>query len=93
MQKVLHNWLYDSLRKTTDQEFLRWSVICVGSKAKKRGISEYRNTGIQVHDYMDMPHAAWKMLLICNVLKYHESSKICGTAGCSVWQGSASPAV
>lgn len=51
MHKVLHEWLYDSLRKTTDQEFLQWSVNCVGSKAKKRGTSEYWNSSAPLYGH------------------------------------------
>ena len=51
MHKVLHTWLYDSLRKATDQELLQWSINCVGSKAKKRATSEYWNSSAPLYGH------------------------------------------
>ena len=44
LHNVLHRWVCTSLNATMDEEFSRWAVVCVGSKAEKRGTSSYWDT-------------------------------------------------
>ena len=41
LHRVLHKWISVSLKETTDSSISQWSVICLGSKAEKRGVSGY----------------------------------------------------
>ena len=41
LHRVLHRWISLKLKEATDRSILQWSVICLGSKAEKRGVSGY----------------------------------------------------
>lgn len=41
LHRVLHKWISVTLEETTDKSIHQWSIICLGSKAKKRGVSDY----------------------------------------------------
>lgn len=41
LHNVLHRWTHTTLNTTLDEEFSRWAVICIGSKAEKRGTTSY----------------------------------------------------
>lgn len=41
LHRVLHTWISVALKEDTDSSLTQWSVICLGSKAEKRGMSGY----------------------------------------------------
>ncbi len=41
LHRVLHKWISVTLKEATDHSIIQWSVICLGSKAEKRGLSGY----------------------------------------------------
>ena len=41
LHRVLHKWISVTLKKATDNSIMQWSVICLGSKAEKRGVPGY----------------------------------------------------
>ena len=41
LHRVLHKWVSITLKEATDVSIIQWSVICLGSKAEKRGTSGY----------------------------------------------------
>ena len=46
LHRVFHKWISVTLKESTDKSMIQWSVICLGSKAEKRGVSGYwRSSG------------------------------------------------
>ena len=41
LHRVLHKWISVTLRESTDNSIIQWSVICLGLQAVKRGLSGY----------------------------------------------------
>lgn len=41
LHRVLHKWIAVALKEATDNSIIQWSIICLGSKAEKRGVSGY----------------------------------------------------
>ena len=41
LHRVLHKWISVTLKEVPDNSIIQWSVICLGSKAAKRGVSGY----------------------------------------------------
>ena len=41
LHRVFHKWISVTLKEGTDKSIIQWSVICLGSKAEKRGVSGY----------------------------------------------------
>lgn len=41
LHRVLHKWISVTLKEATENSIMQWSVICLGSKAMKRGVPGY----------------------------------------------------
>ena len=41
LHRVFHKWISVTLKEGTDKSIIQWSVVCLGSKAEKRGVSGY----------------------------------------------------
>ncbi len=52
LHRVLHKWVSVMLKEATDNSIIQWSIICLGSKAEKRGVSGYWVSGGRLY-----PHA------------------------------------
>lgn len=44
ISSVLHRWVFVNINAVRNEDFLRWAVVCVGSKAEKRGTTDYWRT-------------------------------------------------
>ena len=51
LHKVLHKWISVTLTEPPDLSITRWAVICLGSKAEKRGASGYWNASGRLYTH------------------------------------------
>ena len=51
LHRVLHKWISVTLKEDTDKSIIQWSVICLGSKAEKRGVSGYWVSSGRLHTH------------------------------------------
>ena len=51
LHRVLHKWVSVMLKEVTDNSIIQWSIICLGSKAEKRGVSGYWASGGRLYTH------------------------------------------